>query len=302
LPKEDTNSDTPFVSVIIIVRDMINTIDLCLRSVFSGDYPEDRYEVIVVDGGSKDGTFEKAQKYPVKCLQEFRNGRAIARNIGIKNAKGDIIAFLDADCVAHPDWLRKHVELHNSSLALSAVCGSVECETHISKIVKLRHYTYFGFICENAERKLTWDIATCNASFKRRLFKEVGLFDEKLDLGEDANLCWNAFRRGFPILFDPSPKVTHIYPQMTWKSYLDKKRSDGLSYCSIQIPYKFPKQFVGAALFAPSLYLLRCMVEASDLVRYLPSKRLTFALMPYIFLGSVFWLAGYFEPILNKPN
>lgn len=291
-------SDLPFVSVVIIVCDMAKTIDRCLRSVFSLDYPKNKYEVVVVDGGSKDGTFEKVQMYPVKCIVETRKGRAIARNTGIKNAKGEIIVFLDADCVAYPDWLRKHVELHNALSAIVAIGGAVACKTNVPKIVKLRHYTYFGTMCENAPRKYTWDVATCNASFKKEVFTKIGLFDENLDVGEDANLCWNAFGKGLAVLFDPNPRVMHIYPRMSFEDYLSKKRTEGKAYHLLQIPYKLPTSVFEAVLFAPFLFLLRSFRDIINLVRYLPFKPLSFILVPYVFVGSAFWTLGYLEPIL----
>ena len=290
-------SDDPFVSIIVIVRDMAQTIDSCLRSVFSVDYPKKSYEVIVVDGGSTDGTLTKMQRYPIKCVHETRNGRGIARNTGIKNAKGELVVFLDADCVAYPNWLRKHVELHDALRTSFAIGGAVVCENDVAKLVQFRHYTYFANMCENVPRKVTWDIATCNASFKKKFFAKVGLFDEKLDFGEDTSLCWNALNKGYSTLFDPAPKVIHIYPPMTLRDFLDKKRNDGKSYGSIQIPYKIPKEYVTAALFVPLLYILKSLKDTLDLVRYLPSKKLLFTAFPCIFLGSAFWVLGCFDPV-----
>ena len=95
-------------SVIIAVRNESKHIQDCIESVFNQDYKEP-YEVIAVDGMSKDGTYEilkKLQKkYDFKVLQNPILNAAAGRNTGIKNAKGKYTAFIDGDAIAHKDWL-----------------------------------------------------------------------------------------------------------------------------------------------------------------------------------------------------
>ena len=99
--------DWPFTSIVVPVFNAGDTIDKLLRSLVTLNYPRERYEIIVVDNDSQDDSPQRAQQYPVKLLHELDiQSSYAARNRGIRAAKGDIIAFTDADCVAHLDWLR----------------------------------------------------------------------------------------------------------------------------------------------------------------------------------------------------
>lgn len=95
-----------FISVVAPFRDARPYIGQCLQSLLSQSYPADRYEIIMVDNNSTDGSAQLAvSSRRVKLLYEARPGAYAARNRGIEHAKGDVIAFIDADCSARGDWL-----------------------------------------------------------------------------------------------------------------------------------------------------------------------------------------------------
>lgn len=97
---------SPKVSIIVPVYNGEKTLPLCLDSLMRLDYPKENLEIIVVDNGSVDETARIIKRYPVKYVYEPHKGRARARNKGVELAQGRFVAFLDADCVAHKDWLR----------------------------------------------------------------------------------------------------------------------------------------------------------------------------------------------------
>ena len=80
-------------------------VEACISSLLTQDYPKELYEVIVVDNNSNDTTSEVIQRFNVKYVREDRKGSYFARNKGLEIAKGDVAAFIDADCVAAPHWL-----------------------------------------------------------------------------------------------------------------------------------------------------------------------------------------------------
>src|SRR5439155_503731 len=88
-----------------------NTIKRCLNSLFEQEYPPEKYEILVVDNGSKDGTYELLQSLKIEnnflVLQEKNICNAYgARNAGAEAARGEILVFIDADCIAKNDWLK----------------------------------------------------------------------------------------------------------------------------------------------------------------------------------------------------
>ena len=102
--------DFPRVTVIIPVRDRAGEIADCLKSVLSLDYPKDKVEVIVIDDGSVDGTADVVRTFPCRLLRNRESrGQSYCRNRGAEEATGDILAFIDSDCVAGRMWLKELV-------------------------------------------------------------------------------------------------------------------------------------------------------------------------------------------------
>ena len=102
------------VSVIVVTLHEEKNIEQCLHSLIAQDVPKTDYEILVIDGGSKDKTAElvkqiAAQNEQPKITLHIREKGSITecRNIGVQNAQHDFVAFTDADCVAPVDWLRR---------------------------------------------------------------------------------------------------------------------------------------------------------------------------------------------------
>lgn len=87
----------PFISVCLPTYNNERTIDRCLKSIFDQDYPQDKFEVLVIDGGSSDMTVDIAKKYGVKIIANPYRIEEKGRVIGIEQSKGEIVAFIDAD-------------------------------------------------------------------------------------------------------------------------------------------------------------------------------------------------------------
>jgi len=91
------NKDLPSVSVIIPVYDAGHQLGLCLESIFSQDYPREKLEVLVIDGGSRDNTLEVAKKFPVKILHNPERYAEPGNYVGVEASRGEYILIIAAD-------------------------------------------------------------------------------------------------------------------------------------------------------------------------------------------------------------
>lgn len=175
------------ISVIIPVHNGAQTLEACLKAFRDQSYPADRFEVIVVDNRSNDQTVEIAQRYPVRIEpeREIQSSYA-ARNTGARCARGEILAFTDADCQPDPDWLaRLSVAFIDDSVA--AVAGQVISfmgESLVEKFTAaadpLRMQTLGGLL----------SLITANVAYRRDVFDHLGGFNHRMTTGADVDLGW----------------------------------------------------------------------------------------------------------------
>jgi hypothetical protein len=106
---ELTEAELPKVSIVIPVKDRPVDLRHCLESLAALDYPQEKLEIIVVDDGSSDTTPQVACELGARLLHSgaVGGGPAAARNRGAQEAQGEILAFIDSDCTASPQWLRQ---------------------------------------------------------------------------------------------------------------------------------------------------------------------------------------------------
>lgn len=288
--------EVPFVTVALITFNKRSTVEHCLKSLFSLDYPNSRYEILAVDGGSIDGTLDVLRRFRVNTIIETKKNRGLARNIAVRHARGDIVAFIDADCLATRSWLKDHVSIHGDPRVL-VVGGSVIRGGHDSLPARIYHETYFAGQSPTLPRRITWDLATCNASFKRSTFWQIGLFPE-IDRGEDSLLCWDVLRKGSIVLYDPVPRVVHLHEQMNFRTLFRRTIEQGHADREIQqafgkrSPFKLPRSLFTALLLGPSLVLLRFLRYFVELASS-TQRQLSIPNIPILMGTSILWTLGY---------
>lgn len=118
-----TDINWPLVSVVIPAYNCAEYIGPCLDSILAQDYT--RLEIIVVDDGSSDDTPARVQAYsePVRYLRQVNSGSAVARNLGIDSARGELVAFCDSDDLWAPHRLKQQVRFLLAQHEYQAVCG-----------------------------------------------------------------------------------------------------------------------------------------------------------------------------------
>ncbi len=196
------------VSIIVITYNEEKNIDDCLNSLVSLDYPNDKYEIIVVDA-STDKTAEIACKYQkVKVHKSSEKGFAVQRNKGISLASNDIIAFTDADCIVSKDWL-KNLVYSMENKGADCVGGPAfppANSSHIGLCISCLGYPAGGALGLSANDP----ISTCNAAFTKKCLNDVKGFDLKLKYGgEDTDLSRRLKEKGYKIIIEPDCFVYH---------------------------------------------------------------------------------------------
>ena len=179
-------SSQPFVSVIVPVRDGESTIAACLDSILATDYPAARREILVVDNGSSDGTAALIRSRPVTYLREYRRGVSNARNRGIAESAGEILAFVDSDCVVEPQWLTELVrpfadpEIGSVAGDLQHAPASTAAERQAVRL--LGNWQRFAFT-SNPPYPIT-----ANAAYRHDVLDRIGLFDPRMTRAQDVEL------------------------------------------------------------------------------------------------------------------
>lgn len=200
----------PFCSVIIPAFNASSTLALCLESITRLDYPSEKLEIIVIDNGSTDNSAEIAQKFDVKLLAETTiQSSYAARNKGIREAKGELIAFTDADCIVTPGWL-KYLVAYWDDETIGCFAGEIEAYQPESLVEKFSDRE--GIL----RQRCTLDSPylpypqTANAAYRKLVFDQVGLFIPEMTSGGDADIAWRMQRQiGLKIRFVPEALVYH---------------------------------------------------------------------------------------------
>lgn len=210
--------DFPLVSIVICTFNRKNLLSDCLTSIFSMEYPRSLYEVIIVDGGSNDGTEELLTKFSdIRFVVERKYGLAYARNKGAELAQGSVVAYTDDDCIVDQQWLRNLVAGFKKSESIAGVGGPVY-PLHPEIIPpKILVKPALGLFDEGNREKLVQGIITSNSAFKREIFRTVK-FDESLGItrrgklilcGEDVVFSKTIRDHGYLLLYTPHAKVYH---------------------------------------------------------------------------------------------
>ena len=214
-------ADLPTVSVIIPVKDRSDELAACLAALGELDYPRDRYDVIVIDDGSTDdGPAEAAARFGCRVLRNGVNrGPGFSRNAGATVATGEVLAFIDSDCVARPEWLRE-LTPYLGWPKVAAVGGRVEGFADTSRLDRYEQVAspldMGRHVLLAADDGSTFYVPTCNLLVRRSAYLAVGGIRDELRVGEDVDLCWRLRARGEYLVYVPEGSVRHRHRRSWW--------------------------------------------------------------------------------------
>jgi glycosyltransferase involved in cell wall biosynthesis len=286
------------ISVIIPSYNSCATIESCLQAVLSQDV-EEGFEVIVVDSSTDDTPQIIQSRFPQVRLVH-RAERLIpsaARNVGIEVAKGELLAFTDADCLPDKQWLQNIVEAHQSEYLI--IGGSVSNGRPHSRLSRAEYFIEFREFSSSSPRREVRFLPTCNLSAKRELFDCVGLFPN-VRASEDTLFAHRLQKHGIPILFVPEIRIAHLNRDR-WQPYLKNQMTLGENAAMVRRIMSMPgSRFAKMPFLFPVLPLVRTLRTLQFIfqnpLRQALSQLLGFvAIYPHFFLGSVAWSLGFYR-------
>jgi mycofactocin system glycosyltransferase len=292
------NRDLPLVSVIIPVYNRPQEIRQCLTSLQALDYPADKIEVIVVDDGSSDYTPAVVRRFDVRLIvQPCNRGQSAARNLGAGVARGEIIAFLDSDCIAGPQWLSELVP-YFSDPRVALVGGFVDAyyrEKRMDRYEQTCSALNMGpRQAMGRGKNCVFYVPTCNMLVRKTIYAQAGGLDDRLRVGEDVDLCWRLMAAGHHLLYIPRGAVAHkhrnrLLPGLSRR--YDYGTSEAVLYARFpKVAKQFPRQPLGLAmiLMGAAAYLQK-------------GPRLSFPVFLFFYLAEhAFYQCGAFSGCLKQ--
>jgi glycosyltransferase involved in cell wall biosynthesis len=206
-----------FISIVIPAKNAQDTVSKCLESVLNLKYPD--FEIIVVNDGSTDNTQNILAGYKgIKVLNTPGVGPSKARNIGIGQAKGEFVAFTDADCVLEPNWLSELSRgfVGDEVAGVGGIQKSPEDDSSFAKAIYdfLRTFGFIaGYMKSGTKLRETAHNPACNVMYRKSILLESGGFQENLWPAEDVELDYKLRKKGYKLLFNPKAQVYHYRAQ-----------------------------------------------------------------------------------------
>ncbi|MBI5837522.1 MAG: glycosyltransferase [Candidatus Eisenbacteria bacterium] len=220
IPRPGEWTEPPFVTVVVPTHNRRELLERLLDSLAAQAYPSDRFEVLVMDNASSDGTAAMVESrvpgavHALRLVPQNNRGPALSRHNGLRMARGEIVAFTDSDCTVTPDWIGAGVA------AFAPGVGLVQGRT-LPNPAQPRHL--FERTIEVTRLGPVYE--TCNIFYRTADALEAGGFSGSYDyFGEDTYLAWRVLRMGRQAVFSPEALVHHEVFRASLRQWLTEPR------------------------------------------------------------------------------
>lgn len=189
------NTTSIVITIFNEKKSITELLDSILKGTFTGS------EIIIVDGGSSDGTYEAIKNYSSenKGISIYRKvgNISVGRNYGVKKSKGQIVVFIDGGCIAHKNWLKEITEpFKNRNVQVVAGYYTMTTSNAVSRIAAAFHG-----VTKNKYKSKTFMPSARSLAIRKSTFLKIGGFNEQLyRAGEDTLLNYNLVKNNIPIV------------------------------------------------------------------------------------------------------
>ncbi|HSP93017.1 MAG TPA: glycosyltransferase [Thermoanaerobaculia bacterium] len=275
-------------SVIIPCRNGERIVAEAVRSALAQTEPP--LEILVVDDASTDGTARAARSAGARVLRtEARRNAGGARNIGIEAASGDILAFLDADVTAPPDWLarvRADLEGDPGIVAVGGRVASGRPGLFGDLDLYLNHSEWIG-----GRASFKGLIPTLGVAYRREAVGPVRFVET--NLGEDASFGAAVLERGGRLWYDPGIVMTHRHERLDRETFLARQVNAGRTIYRTRVLHDRPGRIL---VRCPPLVFLypHLWIVLARMARARKAGR-ALALLPWLLAGETARIRGFFQ-------
>ncbi len=281
-------NEVPIVSIIIPCRNERKYISRCLDSIVSQNYPKDKLEILVVDGVSEDGTREIIEEYSerfpfVRLLSNPQKITPVAINMGIKEAKGEIIVRVSGHATYQQDHISKclkYLEEYKADNVGGKIITVSRDNTFVGKAITSGLSCCFGVgdsYFRTGSKQPRWVDTVFGECCRRDVFDKIGFFNEKLVRGQDMEFSLRLKKAGYRTLLVPEILV-YYHARSDFRSFLRHNFINGIWAV---YPFKFSNVIpVSLRHLVPLVFVLSLAVTGT--LSFLVS------FFKWVFLGIIF--------------
>ncbi len=215
------------ISVVIPSYNSESTIEKCLNALLTQTYTGP-YEIILADS-SQDRTRQIVKdKFPQVRIVSFetKTDPGTARNAAVRQSTGELLLLIDSDCVAAPDWMERMVLRHQQSNYAAIGGGIINGNDPNNSIAWAGYMAEFREFLPETEAGVVPHVPTCNISYKRKIFDELGGFDPEFYPQEDLEFNFRLTQAGYKIYFDPDIQIWHTHRE-SMTEFVDHQQKIG---------------------------------------------------------------------------
>lgn len=282
------------ISVVVPFYNAGDTIENCITALLGQRYPAEHYEIIMVDNNSTDDTAEIIKKYPrIKLLFEEKKGSYAARNRGVSESKGEIIAFTDSDCAPSPDWLVSFSKAFQDP-GVGVLQGRRLYSTHSLGLLLLQEYE-----SERADFTFSGRLPglyygyTNNMAVRRDIFDKCGPFLE-VPRGADSIFVNRAIDEYSPGIIRYVPEAVIRHSEIEGPTdYYRKKFIYGRSF---ELNYSIRRKSHRKMAMSESFEIIKATIKRNNYS--IPTSIYLFIL---VLFGMVCFMSGRLSVSIEKP-